>query len=258
MIQSFVYAYFVWKRDMKLWVRQKWLAVASFIGPLLYLLLFTSGMGGLVPPMYLAQYGRVTYIDFASAGFVMMGVFIATCMSSASIFFDREFRLLHDLFTTAMPKHSYVFGKIVATATKSSLVGIILLGITVALMERPIGAADFLVALVGIVLISIAISSVATSLASYVTTQALYNTVINIITVPTFLFSNIFYPLEILPPVLRYGAMINPVTYLNNLLRAILLGAPSAYNLASSMLVLSVVAALGGLACGRGISRRLD
>jgi ABC-type multidrug transport system permease subunit len=102
------------------------------------------------------------------------------------------------------------------------------------------------------------ISSVATALASHITTQSLYNAVVNVITVPALLFSNTFYPLEVLPPVLRYGAMFNPLTYLNDLLRAILLGAPSTYELASSMFLFIVIAAFGGLECGRSISRQLD
>lgn len=258
MTRGFTNVYYVWKRDMKLWLRQKWLLVVSLVGPVLYLLLFTRAMGALVPAMDLAQYGTVTYVEFVSVGIIMMGIFTTALTSSASIFFDKEFHLIYDLFTTPMLKSSYVFGKILGAATKCALVGILLLGITTLSGVNRIGAVDFVVALVAILLISLMISSVATALASHITTQSLYNAVVNVITVPALLFSNTFYPLEVLPPVLRYGAMFNPLTYLNDLLRAILLGAPSTYELASSMFLFIVIAAFGGLECGRSISRQLD
>ena len=63
-----------------------------------------------------------------------------------------------------------------------------------------------------------------------------------VLTMPLFFASNAIYPIDIMPPWLQTAARLNPLTYLVDALRSLLLsGSPSAHGLGVDFAVLGVV-----------------
>ena len=74
------------------------------------------------------------------------------------------------------------------------------------------------------------------------------------ITMPLFFASNALYPVDVMPPWLRWLSAVNPLSYEVNALRGLLIGTPA--NLVLDIAVL-VVAAVAGIAVASSLLRRL-
>jgi ABC-2 type transport system permease protein len=70
-----------------------------------------------------------------------------------------------------------------------------------------------------------------------------------LITMPLFFASNALYPIDIMPTWLQVISLVNPLTYLVNALRGLLVGAPA--NLWADFGVLAVAAAIGVVGAAR-------
>jgi ABC-2 type transport system permease protein len=71
------------------------------------------------------------------------------------------------------------------------------------------------------------------------------------ITMPLFFASNALYPVDVMPPWLRWLSAVNPLSYEVNALRGLLIGTPS------NALVDIVVLVVAGVAVASALLRRL-
>ncbi len=74
------------------------------------------------------------------------------------------------------------------------------------------------------------------------------------ITMPLFFASNALYPIDIMPPWLRWLSAVNPLSYEVNALRGLLIGMPSRPLIDIGVLVLAAVV---GVATASALLRRL-
>lgn len=223
MKQSLIHAFYVWERDMKLWIRQKWMMFMSTASPILYLLIFSVAMSKFLGTLDLADYGRIAYLDFVAAGFIVMGMFTSALLGSISVFLDRELGITKDLFTTPLSKEAFVFGKTLASTTKALIIGLLMFALAIALGAKPGSYITGGLLVVELIMISLIFAGFSISLTSFIRTQAAYNVLVNVLIAPLFLFSNVYYPLNALPQSIKLIAALNPLTYIIRLLRVTML-----------------------------------
>lgn len=240
--------YYVWQRDMKLWIRQKWIALITFFGPILTVLVFSVAMSSALRGVSFEGYEQISYVTFFSPGFIAVWTFNSSLIGAMSVFFDRETGAMEDILVSPLKRRDLYLGKVLATTTKSLLITLLLL-----LVSATVGAKysfnpiSSLQALLILVVSSLSFSSLAVTLTSQMKNMGTYNAMINILVVITTMFTNAYYPLEVIPYWIRLIAYINPITYVTNILRAtlVLSLAPSSSDVAFLLTFTTIFLALG-------------
>jgi ABC-2 type transport system permease protein len=107
----------------------------------------------------------------------------------------------------------------------------------------PVTAMQFLAALAALALGAVASSVMGLVVAAPLQSVENFAGVINIVLFPLLFASGAFYPTAQMPSILRVVAMLNPVSYAVDLMRAAL-GQPSEFGAVHSMLVLAATTVL--------------
>jgi len=201
--------------------------ITLLINPFFLIFAFALGMSGFLGELNIPPYGVVRYLDFLASGVIITNVFLGAVLGSVSVFLDRELGVLKELFVTPLDRKCYVSGKIIASATKASLIGYICFLLSLIAGVRLVNLWVLIAIIPLIFFIALSLAGFSVALTSFIKSQSTYNTVVNVITTPLFFLSNLYYPPELLPPVLSILVKINPLSHLINPLRTMILLGPT-------------------------------
>lgn len=188
------------------------------VQPVLWLLLFGQVMArvrGLAPGAYL---------DFLAAGVLAQSVLFVSIFYGLSAIWERDLGSLHRYIVSPAPRSALVIGKAVASSARGMAQGTVIY-ICAAILGVQLSLS--LLALVGVAaLIFIAsalFSTFSLIIACIVRTRERFMGIGQFLTMPIFFASNAIYPIELMPGWLRTIARFNPLTYLVDGLRALML-----------------------------------
>lgn len=151
---------------------------------------------------------------------------------------DRDTGFLRALIIAPVSRTSIVLSKLLARALASLvLVGFLLLVLSAI---TPLHLAHPLALLVAVVGITAMFASMGVVLATRLRRTESFRTLAAMVTVPLYLFSGIFYPIETLPLPTRWIAYANPLTYGVELLRYGVLGVSEREPLMSAALLFAL------------------
>lgn len=194
-----------------------------------------------------------SYVGYLASGMLALAVGSGAVGAGFSLIEDRQSGFLRALLTAPVSRSSIVFAKLAARAL-ASLALVALLMALLALFT-PLHLAHP-VALVGAVLgITALFVALGIGLAGRLRRLEAFRTLAAFLTVPLYLFSGIFYPVQTLPAPVRWLASVNPLTYGVDLLRYGLLGVHE-LPVEQSALLLSVLASLSMLLALRSFDRQ--
>ena len=217
------------------------------IQPILWLLLFGRVMGNVRG----LDTGNIPYVDFLTAGVLAQSVLFVAIFYGISAIWERDLGVLQRYLVSPAPRVALVAGKAISAAIRGlSQAAIVYL---LAIVEgTPL---NFAVAnLAGVVcLISLGAALFATlslAIACLVKTRERFMGIGQVLTMPIFFASNAIYPLALMPSWLRAVAIVNPLTYEVDALRALMIpGATTSFGLPLDFAVLiATTAALFTLA----------
>src|SRR5216684_7328759 len=120
--------YIIWYRDILRYWRDRWRLVASLAQPLLFLVVFGSGLssslgsGGLF-----GSRGGLSYIQFVFPGIIGMSILFTSIFGAMSIVWDREFGFLKEVLVAPIDRYAVAIGKTLGGATQAMIQGLILL-----------------------------------------------------------------------------------------------------------------------------------
>ncbi|HEX7003373.1 MAG TPA: ABC transporter permease [Trueperaceae bacterium] len=213
----------VWQRN--LWVyRRRWLyaLLPNFFEPLFYLLGMGLGLG-----FYVAGGGEFggSYLAFIAPGLVA-----ASAMNGASfettynVFIKLHFAKLYDAFiATRANMEDVAFGELLWAVTRSLIYGGIFLLITL-FFDTPI-TWRLLLALPAIALVGFCFAAIGMAFTSLIPIIDVYSYYFTLFLTPSFLFSDIFFPVaDRFPPGLVAIAQVTPLYRSVQLLRGIVMG----------------------------------
>ncbi len=174
-----------------------------------------------------------SYKDFITGGIIgMVVIFGALFGSGFSLITDRQLGNLKAFLITPINKNSIVMGKVLAGATQSLLYSF--LALLVGFLDGVTFATGWLVipyvAAVTIIL-GVGFNAVAIIIATKVTRVDIFAIVSQMIALPLWFISGGILPLSSLPGWLQAVAVANPITYVNDIVRAVILG--GSFNLVS-------------------------
>jgi len=210
--------YTIWLRENKRFVRYRSRILTSVVTPLLWLLIFGTGLGSAVR----FGGGAEGYQAFIFPGIIGQTVLFTAVFSGVSVIIDRQYGFLKEILVAPISRPSIVFGKALGISTTALIQGLILLLLSF-LVGIKMTPEIFLASAVVILLISLGLAGVGLLIASFTDSMEGFNLILSFIVLPIFLLSGALFPVTNLPTWLQVAVYLDPLTYGVDALRAIIL-----------------------------------
>ncbi len=200
--------YTIWLRETKRYVRYRSRIVTSVVTPLLWLIIFGTGLGAAI------RFGGVAggYQKFIFPGIIGQTVLFTSIFSGVSVIIDRQYGFLKEILVAPVSRPSVVFGKAVGISTACLIQGVILLFLSfiVGIQMTILG---FIVSAIIIILLSVGLAGLGLVIASFTDSMEGFNLILSFIVLPMFLLSGALFPITGLPSWLQFAVYLNPLTY---------------------------------------------
>ncbi|HSX09154.1 MAG TPA: ABC transporter permease [Candidatus Saccharimonadales bacterium] len=167
----------------------------------------------------------VTYLQFITPGILTQSVVFIAIFYGLSIIWERDMGVLQKFLVSPTPRLALVWGKM-ASAGVRGISQVIIVFLFALILNIKLHFT--IVSVVGTILLVVLGGSFFTGLsmiiASLVKTRERFMGIGQVITLPLFFASNAIYPIDIMPSWLQFVANINPLSYMVDGLRALLVG----------------------------------
>ena len=165
----------------------------------------------------------LTYLQFITPGILTQSVTFIAIFYGLSIIWERDMGILQKLLVTPTPRLALVWGKMISAGIRGLSQAIIIF-IFAFILQIPLHMT--VISLVGVILVVMLgagfFAGLSMIIASIVKTRERFMGIGQVITLPLFFASNAIYPISIMPPWLQFVATINPLSYMVDGLRALL------------------------------------
>jgi ABC-2 type transport system permease protein len=223
--------YIIWYRDILRYWRDRWRLVASLAQPLLFLVVFGSGLSSsLGSGSLFGSRGGLSYIQFMYPGIIGMSILFTAIFGAMSIVWDREFGFLKEVLVAPIDRWAVAIGKALGGTTQAMIQGLILL-----VLAPLVGVKLSLLTILTIIplafVLAFGLSAFGVMLASMMKSLQGFQVVMNFLMMPMFFLSGALFPLANLPGWMTVLTRIDPASYGIDPLRRVVLsdsGLPSA------------------------------
>jgi ABC-2 type transport system permease protein len=187
------------------------------------------------PVLWLVVFGQViartrilpdtgySYMAYLTPGVMAQSVVFMAIFYGVTLVWERERGMLHKLLSTPAPRYSIVIGKAFSAGVRS-IFQVILVFILAAILRIDLNLTPWTVlGVLGIIVLTgMCFASFSICLASIFKTRDRMMGIGQGITMPLFFASSAIYPIELMPGWLQVISHINPLTYVIDALRALL------------------------------------
>lgn len=242
----------IWERNYLVYRRLWKIIVTGFLEPVFYLLSIGIGLGALVSEVTGPGGVPVDYTAFVAPALMATSAMNGSVLETTfNIFFKLKFGNVYEgILTTPMNPGDIAIGEIGWALFRGALYSLAFLVVMVVMGLTSTWWA--LLTVPGAVLIGFAFGSVGLAACTYMRSWQDFD-LVTLVTMPLFLFSATFYPLDVYPPVIQQITRVSPLYHGTEMLRAFSLGVFD-WSLLGHIAFLVVM----GLAGYRIASRRLD
>jgi len=216
--------YIIWYRDVLRFWRDRARLVGSLGQPLLFLVVFGSGLTASLGAGLTKELGDVSYVRFLFPGIVAMAVLFTAIFSAISIVWDREFGFLREVLVAPVSRAAVVLGKALGGSTVAMFQGAILL-ILAPILGVSLDPLLVLKLLGLMFLTAFALSSMGILIAARLQSMEAFQMIMNFLVMPMFFLSGAFFPLRGLPAWMSVITRLDPLAYGVDPMRRLLLGA---------------------------------
>lgn len=227
------------KRDLKKWYTNPYQLLISLIQPAVWLGLFGKAVnfgsfvsaGGLPQAqqnqILLGIFGTTSCFSFLACGMLAFIILFTSAFSGMSVVFDRRFGFLNKALSTPVGRGAVVTAKVMQSVVRSLVQSAIVLGIAVALgMDTTqFTILGILGSFVFLFLMAMGLSSLFIMLALRSSNWQTQMAIINLLNLPLLFASNALFPTKLMPTWLQDVVKVNPVSYANDGVRQLMLGA---------------------------------
>jgi ABC-2 type transport system permease protein len=211
--------YTLWFREIKRYLRDRARIISSFVQPLLWLVIFGSGLrvvSGLLP--------NLTYQQYIFPGIVGQTLLFTSMFMGISVIWDREFGFLKEILVAPISRFSVFLGKMLGDSTDAVIQGIIVFALGV-LLGIGFAPTTFLEVLPIMILITFGLVGIGLTVASFIGSLESFGVIQSFINLPLFFLSGALFPIgEDAPNWLQVVSRFNPLTYGVDALRTVILG----------------------------------
>jgi ABC-2 type transport system permease protein len=233
--------YIIWYRDVLRYWRDRWRLVASLAQPLLFLVVFGSGLSSSLG----GAFGRgsgLSYIQFIYPGIIGMSILFTAIFGAMSIVWDREFGFLKEVLVAPIDRWAVAIGKALGGTTQAMIQGLILL-VLAPLVGVKLSVLTVVELLPLAAVLAFGLASFGVAIASMMKSLQGFQVVMNFLLMPIFFLSGALFPLTNLPGWMTLLTRVDPASYGIDPIRRVVLsnsGVSNAYGLTVGGHVLSI------------------
>ena len=237
--------YGLWLRDVKRFLRTPSRIVGSLTFPLMFLVFLGFGFSGA------AIHGLpegVDYLQYLVPGIMGFTMLLGASFAGLAILSDQDVGFLKEILVAPVSRTSIVLGRIAGGSTTAIVQAVLVLALSIPLGFEVAGWLSIPLAAVFLALIAITFVGFGIVLASQFSDSEGFSLIVQFVVFPLFFLSGAIYPIEGLPQLVQYLALVNPLTYGVDGLRAALVGAstyPLVVDLGALVLSSAVMVSLG-------------
>ncbi len=213
--------------------------ITRSVQPALWLVIF----GEVFTNVHAIPTGTVPYIDYLAPGILAQSVLFIAIFFGITIIWERDLGVIHKFLASPTPRAALVLGKSFSAGARALpqavVIYILSLLLGVHINWNPL-------ALLGVIFLVVigatCFSTFSLIIACLLKTRDRVMGIGQVMTMPLFFASNAIYPIAIMPPWLKVIAHINPLSYIVDGLRALMVsGATSAFGIGTDILVLLAI-----------------
>jgi ABC-2 type transport system permease protein len=234
------------RRSLSTQFRRAQLLMPTFVLPLMLLAIIASGTSA---ARGLKGFPDVNaYISFVVPGTIIQGALLVGLTSGTALASDIEFGFFDRLLAAPVPRVALVLGRLAGTVALGALQVTFFLLVALAFGARyPGGPAAILAVLVLAPLTAAGIGGIAAAIALRTGSLSLMQSIFPLVFVLLFT-SPAFFPRALLSPTLHDLAAFNPLTYIVESVRGLLLDDPTAHPWEGFVAAIGLAVATTGLA----------
>lgn len=207
----------IWQREILTFLRERPRIISAAINPIFWLITFGAGLGSTV------SIAGINYQQFIFAGIIVQTLLFSSIFYGSYLVWDRKIDLLKAVLVTPLSRQCIFFGKVLS-------------GVTFALIQTSIILAfGFFIGInytfisIGLVVLTVmfaaaALTAIGLTIGSLMTSPEGFQLITTFVIFPLFFLSGALFPLENLPAYLATLTAVNPVTYIVDVLRGLLIG----------------------------------
>jgi ABC-2 type transport system permease protein len=193
--------------------------------PVLWLLLF----GQALARAKVIDTGGLSYEAFLAPGILAQSITFVSIFSGLSIIWEKDMGLMQKVLSAPISRSALVLAKMLAAGVRSLVQLLVILILALALGIPLIITPASVAGVLGYLLLGSALfSALSMVIASLVRTRERMMGIGQLVTMPLFFASSALYPVSVMPDWLRVLAQVNPMSYLVDGLRGMLLALPTA------------------------------
>jgi ABC-2 type transport system permease protein len=193
--------------------------ISRAVQPLLWLMVF----GQVLARSRGIHTGNLSYLAFITPGILAQSVLFSSIFYGIAIIWERDLGVVHKLLVSPAMRSSLVFGKAIAAGFRGVIQTIVIYLIAVVMhVSLRLEPLTIVAVLASVMLGSGIFATFSLIIACIVKTRERFMGIGQLLTMPMFFASNAIYPLDIMPDWLRVIAQINPLTYLIDALRGLM------------------------------------
>ena len=207
----------IWQREILTFLREKPRIISAAINPIFWLVTFGAGLGSAV------DIAGINYQQFIFAGIIVQTILFSSIFYGSYLVWDRRIDLLKAVLVTPLSRGSIFLGKVLSGVTFALIQTAIILafgffiGINYTLVS-------IVLVILTILLAAAALTAIGLTIGSLMTSPEGFQLITTFVIFPLFFLSGALFPLENLPAYLATLTTINPVTYIVDVLRGLLIG----------------------------------
>jgi ABC-2 type transport system permease protein len=168
--------------------------------------------------------GGVPYTDFITPGVMIQTTTFVSIFYGLTIVWERESGILKKLLVTPASRYSMVIGRSMASGIRAIFQALIILPVAILIGVNFVpNPAYFILAFIVIFFASGGFAAISILVASFIKTRERFMGIGQAITMPLFFASNALYPIQIMPPILREFSTFNPLSYVVDAVRGLLI-----------------------------------
>ncbi|HVO85506.1 MAG TPA: ABC transporter permease [Candidatus Eisenbacteria bacterium] len=211
--------YTLWLREVKRYLRDRVRILSSFFQPLLWLVIFGSGI------RFAGAVGNLTTQQYIFPGIIGQTLLFTSMFMGISVIWDREFGFLKEILVAPISRFSIFLGKMLGDSTDAVIQGVIVFVFGL-LLGMKLNLLIFLEALPVMMLITFGLVSIGLTIASFIENLESFGVVQSFVNLPLFFLSGALFPVRgpDVPSWLQTISSFNPLTYGVDALRTIILG----------------------------------
>ncbi len=228
--------YALWYREFKVFTREKSRVVSSLIQPLMWLIIFGTGLGSALGESFSGS--GASYQTFIFPGILAMTILFGSLFFGLYIIMDKRVDFLKEVLVAPLSRTTIFFGKILGGATDGTIEIIILMVLGALFFGIHFTIYSAILTLVIIALLMISIISLGLTFGAIMTSPEGFGLVISFVIFPLFFLSGALFPVKTLPTWLFAFVALNPVSYAVDALRSTIIGSASSFGLPVDFVVL--------------------